>query len=57
MIGSPLANAVLIDGKTMGMIASDRGVKGRAWEEHFGKLFRSCLDCLALAYGFAMERK
>jgi hypothetical protein len=56
IICSPVAHAVLIDGKTMAMIAADHGFAGRGWEEHFGKLFRQCLDCLALVYGFAMER-
>ena len=56
MIGSPIANAVLIDGKTMAQVASARGLLGKSWEEHYGKLFRECLDCLAVVYGYAMRR-
>lgn len=56
-IGSPVAHSVLIDGLTMVQIAEARGLKGERWEKYFGLLFRDCLDCLALIYGYAMERK
>jgi hypothetical protein len=57
LIGSAVASDVLIHGKSMTQIAADRGYIGRGWDEFFGKRFRECLDCLALAYGFAMEKR
>jgi hypothetical protein len=57
LIGSTVASDVLIHGKSMAKVASDRGYIGRGWEEFFGKRFRECLDCLALVYGFSMEKR
>ena len=54
--GSALTHDVLIHGKTHCQSAESRGLDGRRWEEYFGMRFRECLDCLALVYGFAMER-
>jgi hypothetical protein len=56
-IGSPLIHSVLIDGKTMEQVARDRGLSGERWNKYYGVLFRQCLDCLALLYGFAMEKR
>jgi hypothetical protein len=42
---------------TRAQVASKRNLAGKRWEEFYGMRFRECLDCLALAYGFAMERK
>jgi hypothetical protein len=56
-IGSPLIHSVLIDGKTMEQVAQDRGLVGERWNKYYGVLFRQCLDCLALLYGFAMEKR
>jgi hypothetical protein len=57
LIGSAVASDVLIHGKSMSQLAADRGYIGRGWDEFFGKRFRETLDCLALAYGFAMEKR
>jgi hypothetical protein len=54
--GSAIAHDVLVHNKTRAQIAESRGLVGRRWEEYYGMRFRECLDCLALVYGFAMER-
>ena len=53
--GASLTHDVLIHAKTYAMIAAARGL-GPSFEKYFGIRFRECLDCLALVYGFAMER-
>jgi hypothetical protein len=55
--GSALTHAVLIDGQTCAKFAEARELRGERWEKFFGMRFRECLDCLALAYGFAMEKR
>ncbi|MBR1122123.1 hypothetical protein JQ628_11410 [Bradyrhizobium lablabi] len=54
--GSALMSDFLISGRTMAQIAERRGLKGRAWDEYFGKRVRECLHCLARVYGFATEK-
>lgn len=53
--GSPLTQAVLIDGQTYEEICKARGLRGRRWEEYFGLRFRECLHRLSYLYGFATE--
>jgi hypothetical protein len=55
--GSDLVHDVLVHNMTRAQVASKRNLAGKRWEEFYGMRFRECLDCLALAYGFAMERK
>jgi hypothetical protein len=55
--GSALTHDVLVHSKTRAQVAQSRGLVGRRWEEYFGMRFRECLDCLALVYGFAMDRR
>jgi len=55
--GSAITHDVLVHNKTRAQIAESRGLSGRRWDEYFGTRFRECLDCLAVVYGFAQERK
>jgi hypothetical protein len=55
--GSAIAHAVLVSGLNMAQVGQSRGLRGERWEKYFGMRFRECLDCLALVYGFAMERR
>lgn len=55
--GSAITHAVLIDRKTYRKVAESRGLTGERWEKYFGMRFQECLDCLALVYGFAMEKR
>ncbi len=55
--GSALIHAILIRRQTCAQVAQSRALTGEGWEKYFGKRFRECLDCLALFYGFAMERR
>ena len=55
--GSALTHAILIRRQTCSQIAQARDLKGEGWEKYFGKRFRECLDCLAIVYGFAMEKR
>lgn len=55
--GSALAHAILIKGLTCSKVATSRGLSGERWERYFAIRFRECLDCLALVYGFAMEKR
>lgn len=50
---STVVQDVLIHRKTMVIIAAQRGLPGRKWEEHFGKMFRDGLNVLAEFYGFS----
>lgn len=54
--GSALVHDVLVHAKTRKQVAESRGLSGKRWEEYFGMRFRECLDCMALVYGFSMER-
>jgi hypothetical protein len=54
--GSALIHDVLVHGRTMTQVAASRDLRGKRWEEYFGRRFRECLDCLAVVYGFAMRR-
>jgi len=54
--GAALTHDVLVHSKTRAQIAQSRGLTGKRWEEYYGMRFRECLDCLALVYGFAMEK-
>jgi len=55
--GSALTHAILIGRQTCSQVAGARGLSGERWEKYFGMRFRECLDCLALVYGFAMEKR
>jgi hypothetical protein len=55
--GAALTHDVLVHSKTRMQIAQARGLIGKRWEEYYGMRFRECLDCLALVYGFAMEKR
>jgi hypothetical protein len=55
--GSALTHAVLITGLSCASVAVSRGLTGERWERYFAIRFRECLDCLALVYGFAMEKR
>lgn len=55
--GSALAHDVLVYGLTMARVAVRRGLSGERWEKYFGMRFQECLNCLAVVYGFAMEKR
>ena len=55
--GSSLVHEVLILGMTMEQISGRRGLRGQRWLDYFAKRLRACLDRLALAYGFATEKR
>ena len=55
--GSALVPDVLVHAKTRAQVAASRGLQGKRWEEYYGMRFRECLDCLALVYGFSMEKR
>jgi hypothetical protein len=55
--GSAIVHAVLISGFSIVQVGHTRGLRGERWEKYFGMRFRECLDCLALVYGFAMEKR
>jgi hypothetical protein len=55
--GSALIHQVLILGMTMEQVAERRGLGTQRWLDYFAKRFCECLDRLALAYGFATEKR
>jgi Domain of unknown function (DUF6456) len=55
--GSALVHEVLILGMTMEQIVERRGLGGQRWLDYFARRLRECLDRLALAYGFATEKR
>ena len=55
--GASLTRDVLIHGMTVQQIGVARGTGGEVELKYLGRRFRECLDCLAVVYGFAMERK
>ena len=57
MSGSAIAHDFLIHNRTRRQVAESRGYSGKRYEEYFGIRFRECLDCLALVYGFSMEKR
>lgn len=54
--GSAIVHDVLVHCRTRKQVAASRGLQGKSWEEYFGRRFRECLDCMALIYGYSMER-
>jgi hypothetical protein len=52
-----LVHEVLVLGMTMEQISGRRGLRGPRWLDYFAKRLRECLDRLALAYGFATEKR
>lgn len=57
MNGQVIVHEVLVHSRTRRQMAEARGLTGKKWEEYMGMRFRECLDCLALVYGFAMEKR
>jgi hypothetical protein len=55
--GSILTRNVLIHGMTVKQIGELRGQASEIELKYIGQRFRECLDCLALVYGFAMEKR
>jgi hypothetical protein len=55
--GAALTRDVLITGLSIAQVAEKRGVGGEIELKYLGRRFRECLDCLALVYGFAMEKR
>jgi hypothetical protein len=55
--GSALVHDVLVKGVTMAQIGQRRGLRSARWNDYFSRRFRECLDRLALAYGFATEKR
>jgi hypothetical protein len=49
--GVAIVHEVLVHGLSMGQVARRRGLDGDRWRDFFGKLFRECLETLAVAYG------
>lgn len=56
MSGSAIVHDFLVHNRTRKQVAESRGFSGKRYEDYFGMRFRECLDCLALIYGFSMER-
>jgi hypothetical protein len=57
MNGAVIVHDVLVHNRTRKQVAESRGYVGKRYEEYFGMRFRECLDCLALVYGFSMEKR
>jgi hypothetical protein len=55
--GSVIVHDFLVHNRTRRQVAESRGYSGKRYEEYFGMRFRECLDCLALVYGFSMEKR
>ena len=55
--GSALVHDVLLKGMTMVQVGQRRSLKSARWNDYFSRRFRECLDRLALAYGFATEKR
>ncbi len=55
--GSAIVHDVLVHNRTRKQVAESRGLTGKRWEEYYGMRFRECLDCMALIYGFSMEKR
>jgi hypothetical protein len=55
--GSAIAQDVLVSGYSVSLIAANRGLPGKSWEEYFGRRFRECLDCLAVVYNYAQTTR
>jgi hypothetical protein len=55
--GAAIAHGVLIHGMTIEQIGVIRGAVSELELKYLGRRFRECLDCLALVYGFAMEKR
>ncbi len=55
--GSAIVHDVLVKGMTMEQVGQRRGLKSARWNDYFARRFRECLDRLALAYGFATEKR
>ena len=56
-LGASLTRDVLIHGMSIQQIGVARGTGGEIELKYLGRRFRECLDCLALVYGFAMEKR
>ena len=55
--GQVIVHEVLVHNMTRKQMTESRGLAGKRYEEYIGMRFRECLDCLALVYGFAMEKR
>jgi hypothetical protein len=55
--GSAVVHAVLVHNQTRKQVAAARGLIGERWEKYYGLRFQECLDCMALVYGFSMEKR
>ena len=55
--GWAIVHDVLVHNRTRAQVAERRGHSGKTATEYYGRRFRECLDCLALVYGFAMEKR
>jgi len=55
--GSAIVHDVLVRGMTMEQVGLRRGLKSARWNDYFSRRLRECLDRLALAYGFATEKR
>jgi hypothetical protein len=54
--GSALVHDVLIHGMSIKQLCIARKVSSETAMKYLGKRFRECLDCLALVYGFSMDK-
>lgn len=54
--GQVIVHEVLVHGQTRKQMAASRGLTGKQHEEYMGARFRECLNCLAVVYGFAMQK-
>ena len=55
--GAAIVRNVLIHGMTIEQIGMTRGLTNEPDLKYLGRRFRECLECLALVYGFAMEKR
>lgn len=55
--GSAIVHDVLVHGMTMQQIGERRGLTTQRWKDYFARRFCECLDCLAVLYGFATQKR
>jgi len=55
--GSAIVYDVLIAHQTLEQVGARRQMTKELELKYLGRRFRECLDCLALVYGFAMEKR
>jgi len=55
--GAAIVHDILVQGLTMEQVGLKRDLCSQRWNDYFARRFRECLDRLAMAYGFATEKR